>query len=46
MNTIGINHNLDRQRIRKLLLIGLLAMLPNQERFDAFKKRLMEGEAI
>ena len=25
MNTIGINHNLDRQRIRKLLLIGLIA---------------------
>lgn len=25
---------------------GLLAMLPNQERFDAFEKRLMESEAI
>ena len=25
MNTIGINHNLDRQRIKKLLAIGLFA---------------------
>ena len=25
MNTIGINHNLDRARIRKLLMIGLFA---------------------
>ena len=25
MNTIGINHNLDRPRIRKLLIIGLFA---------------------
>ena len=25
MNTIGIDHNLDRQRIRKLLTIGLIA---------------------
>ena len=25
MNTIGINHNLDRARIRKLLAIGLFA---------------------
>ena len=25
MNTIGINHNLDRPRIRKLLMIGLFA---------------------
>ena len=25
MNTIGINNNLDRQRIRKLLTIGLFA---------------------
>ena len=25
MNTIGIDHNLDRARIRKLLMIGLFA---------------------
>ena len=25
MNTIGIDHNLDRPRIRKLLTIGLFA---------------------
>ena len=25
MNTIGIDHNLDRARIRKLLAIGLFA---------------------
>jgi len=25
MNTIGIDHNLDRARIRKLLTIGLFA---------------------
>ena len=27
MNTIGIDHNLDRPRIRKLLLIGLFASI-------------------
>ncbi len=42
----------DRQMIAGSLcgLFGIflegLAMLPNQERFDAFEKRLMESEAI
>lgn len=27
MNTIGINHNLDRARIKKLLSIGLFASI-------------------
>ncbi|MBE6117547.1 MAG: hypothetical protein E7188_03235, partial [Erysipelotrichaceae bacterium] len=27
MNTIGIDHNLDRKRIRKLLIIGLFASI-------------------
>lgn len=27
MNTIGIDHNLDRERIRKLLMIGLYASI-------------------
>jgi hypothetical protein len=27
MNTIGIDHNLDRARIRKLLAIGLFATI-------------------
>lgn len=27
MNTIGIDHNLDRERIRKLLVVGLFAAI-------------------
>ena len=45
MNTIGINHNLDRARIKKLLSFGnaftfggLLATLPDQEKFDRFQE--------
>ena len=53
MNTIGIDHNLDRARIRKLLIIGLVASaitgagdflpatLSDQEKFDAFEKSLV-----
>lgn len=28
MNTIGIDHNLNRERIRKLLIIGVIGMWP------------------
>lgn len=48
MNTIGIENNLDRCRIRKLLATGLLGCvltgvgdLASEERFEEFRARLV-----